>query len=174
MREQHVALLDERVGVKRDRGHLEPAFERPLVQRLDVAEHVLELEAARVHRPVGQGPEHERVVGVGAVAEADQHKGGRLAGRGQRRPKNQRSSGPSTSARRNGWRRAGRPSCSETRTSSSSAVVRSVERVLELVALERVVAGPRLVARPVLRVDGATDRPDAALLALDPDHDPLG
>ena len=53
-------------------------------------------------------------------------------------------------------------------------LVRRVERVLELVALEDVVAGARLVARPVLRVDRAADRPDAALLALDPDHDPLG
>jgi uncharacterized protein (DUF2126 family) len=53
-------------------------------------------------------------------------------------------------------------------------VVRGVERVLELVALEEVVAGARLVARAMLGIDGATDRPDAALLALDPDHDPLG
>ena len=49
-----------------------------------------------------------------------------------------------------------------------------VERVLELVALEHVVGRARLVARPVLRVDGAADAPDAAFLALDPDHDALG
>ena len=53
-------------------------------------------------------------------------------------------------------------------------VVGGVERVLELVALEHVVVGPGLVAFPVLRVDGAAHRPDAALLALDPDHDALG
>ena len=52
-------------------------------------------------------------------------------------------------------------------------LVRSLERVLELEALEDVVVGPRLVARPVLQVHGPADRPDPALLALDPDHDPL-
>ena len=119
VREQRVALLHERVRVQRDRRHLEPALERPLVQRLDVAEHVLELEAARVDAILGQGPEHEGIVGVGAVAEADQHRGGRLAAVAYRRPKNQRSSGLSTSARLNGWRRDCCPSCSETRRSSS-------------------------------------------------------
>ena len=69
-------LLHERVRVQRDRRHLEPPLERPLVQRLDVAEHVLELEAARVDAILRQGPEHERVVGVGAMAETDQHRGG--------------------------------------------------------------------------------------------------
>ena len=51
--------------------------------------------------------------------------------------------------------------------------VRRLERVAELVALEEIVVPVRLVAAPVLRVDGAADRPDAALLPLDPDHDAL-
>src|SRR5919109_5283840 len=51
--------------------------------------------------------------------------------------------------------------------------VRPLERVLELVALEDVVVAPRCVARPVLRVDGTADRPDAARLPLDPDEDAL-
>ena len=42
-------------------------------------EDVLELEAARVDAPRGERPEHERVVGIGAVAEADQHERRRLA-----------------------------------------------------------------------------------------------
>ena len=59
--------------MQRQRGHLEPALERPLVQRLDVREHVLELEAARVDPSRGEAPEHERVVGIRAMPEADQH-----------------------------------------------------------------------------------------------------
>ena len=74
MRQQRVAVLHERIRVQRDRGHLEPAAERPLVQRLDVLQHLLELEAARVDRAGRDRPEHERVVGIGAVAEANQHR----------------------------------------------------------------------------------------------------
>ncbi len=48
-----------------------------------------------------------------------------------------------------------------------------LERVFELVPLEDVVVGARLVARAVLRVDRAADRPQCTGLALDPDHDPL-
>ena len=53
-----------------------------------------------------------------------------------------------------------------------SAVGR-LERVAELVPLEEVVVAARLAARPVLGVDRATDRPERAFLALEPDHDPL-
>ena len=62
---------------ERDRGDLEPALEGPLVQRLDVPQHVLELEAARVDAPFREGPEHEGVIRVGAVAEVDEHGAGR-------------------------------------------------------------------------------------------------
>src|SRR4029450_9398575 len=48
--------------------------------------------------------------------------------------------------------------------------VRLLERVLELVALEQIVVGVRLLAATVLRVDGSPDSPDGAGLALDPDH----
>ena len=51
--------------------------------------------------------------------------------------------------------------------------VRRLERVAELVPLEEVVVAARLAARPVLWVDRATDRPERAFLALEPDHDPL-
>ena len=73
VRKQDVLVLHVRVRVERDRGHLEPALERPLVQRLDVLQHVLELEPARVDLARGEAPEHERVVRVGAMAEADEH-----------------------------------------------------------------------------------------------------
>ena len=51
--------------------------------------------------------------------------------------------------------------------------VRRFERVLQLVTLEQIVVSPRRVARPVLGVDRAPDRPHGALAPLDPDHDPL-
>src|SRR5262249_26872236 len=53
-------------------------------------------------------------------------------------------------------------------------LVRRVQGVLKLVPLEQVVVGPRIVGRPVLQVDRAPDRPEPALLALDPDLDALG
>src|SRR4029079_14328595 len=51
--------------------------------------------------------------------------------------------------------------------------VRALEHVLELMPLEDVVVASRLVARPVLRVHGAPDRPGSALHPLDPDDDAL-
>jgi hypothetical protein len=58
--------------VDRDGGDLQLAFHRPLVERLDVLEDVLEAVAARVdqRRVVREGVEHECVVGVGRVSEA--------------------------------------------------------------------------------------------------------
>src|SRR5439155_5156066 len=52
-------------------------------------------------------------------------------------------------------------------------LVRRVERALQLAPLEDLVDRARLVARPVLRVDGPAHRPETALLTLDPDHDAL-
>src|SRR5436309_788850 len=52
--------------------------------------------------------------------------------------------------------------------------VRASERVLELVALEDVVVGTGVLAAPVLRIDGAADRPEGSGLSLDPDHHALG
>src|SRR5262249_42717689 len=52
-------------------------------------------------------------------------------------------------------------------------LVRRLQRVAELVALEDVVVPPRLVAAPVLRVDRPADGPQRAREPLDPDHDPL-
>ena len=98
---------------------------------------------------------------------------GRSDDENQRRPKNQRSSGPSTSLRRNG----ALPDLVAVALGHADVVlerlVRRIEGVLELVPLEEVVVLARLVGRPKLRVDGAADRPHAALLALDPDLDAL-
>jgi len=52
-------------------------------------------------------------------------------------------------------------------------LVRGLECVVELKTLEEIVVSPRLVTRAVLRIDRATNRPERALLALDPDHDGL-
>src|SRR4029079_3648712 len=52
-------------------------------------------------------------------------------------------------------------------------VVRRLESVAELVALEDVVVRPRDRNDAVLRVDRASDCPERALPALDPDHDLL-
>ena len=79
VRKQEVAVLHEGVRVQRDRRRLQAPLERPLVQGLDVGQDVLELETARVDAPGGERPEHERVVGVWTVAEADQHGRRRLA-----------------------------------------------------------------------------------------------
>src|SRR2546423_10908744 len=53
-------------------------------------------------------------------------------------------------------------------------LVRLLQRVPELVALEDVVLPPRLARRAPVGIDGAAHRPDAALLPLDPDDDRLG
>ena len=76
VRQQDVPVLHERVGRERDRRHIEARLQRPLVQRLDVLGDELELESAVVDRALREGPEHERVVGVRAVADADLHEAG--------------------------------------------------------------------------------------------------
>src|SRR5439155_20804479 len=52
--------------------------------------------------------------------------------------------------------------------------VRCPDAVVQLVAFEQIVVSAWLVARSILRVHGATDGPQSALFALDPDHDGLG
>ena len=71
--QQQVAIGDVRVRAHRDRADLEPAFGRPVVQRLDVRDDLLELEPAHVHSPGLDRPEHERIVGVRAVSDPDPH-----------------------------------------------------------------------------------------------------
>src|SRR3954468_6290885 len=52
-------------------------------------------------------------------------------------------------------------------------LVRGRQTVAQLVACEQIVVATRLVARTVLRIDRAPDRPHGALFALDPDDDRL-
>jgi hypothetical protein len=52
-------------------------------------------------------------------------------------------------------------------------VVRRLQRVPQLVALEDPLVVPRLVGRPVLRVDHPPDGPDPPGTPFDPDDDPL-
>ena len=73
VRQDRVEVLHERIRRERHRCRLETPLERPLAERLDVIEDMLEFEAARVDRTRGERPEHEGVVGVRTMAEADQH-----------------------------------------------------------------------------------------------------
>ena len=73
--EQRVVLLHERVGGERDRGDLEARGARPLVERLDIRQNLLERESARIDEIRRQRPEHEGVIGIGAVADANLHWG---------------------------------------------------------------------------------------------------
>jgi len=77
---QHrVTILNVRIRMERDRGRLELAVDRPFVQRLDVAEHVLELEPARIDPLGGERPEHERIVWIRAMPKPNPHRA-RLTG----------------------------------------------------------------------------------------------
>ena len=67
--QQPVPVGQVGVGVDGQRGDLEPAVRGPAVEGLDVAQDVLETEAAGRDELLGQRVEHERVVGVRAVAQ---------------------------------------------------------------------------------------------------------
>ena len=71
MGEQGVVVLDERIRGERQRRDLEAPRTGPLVQGLDVREHLLALEPSRVYPVDGERPEHEGVVGVWTVSDAD-------------------------------------------------------------------------------------------------------
>ena len=55
-----------------DGGQLQLAGEGAAVERFDIDQLVDELVRAGVDLAVGQRVEHERVVGIGAVADADE------------------------------------------------------------------------------------------------------
>ena len=59
------------VGVNRDGRDLELRAGAPLVQRLDVGQLVDVAQVAGVDLALGERVEHERVVGIGAVGDAD-------------------------------------------------------------------------------------------------------
>ena len=52
-------------------GDFEFAFERALVQRFDVLDHMLDLEAAHIDLFMRKRVKHEGIVGIGAVANSD-------------------------------------------------------------------------------------------------------
>ena len=64
------------VGVDADGGDFQFAAERPAVERFDVLEFVDEAQAPRVDFVVSERVEHERIVGIRAVAEADEQGAG--------------------------------------------------------------------------------------------------
>ncbi len=68
---QRIAVVQEGVGMGRHGGDFQAPLKGPLVQGLDVCQHMGEAQVAggnRIHR---QGVEHEGVVRVGAVTDAD-------------------------------------------------------------------------------------------------------
>ncbi len=67
-----VLVVDQDVGSRGHRRHVELARPRPPVEGLDVLQYVLDLDPLRLHLAGGERVEHERVVGIGAVADADQ------------------------------------------------------------------------------------------------------
>ena len=81
VRQQGVAIGDVGVGMDRDRGDLELAAARALVQRLDVLKFVNVGEAFRVNPPVGERPEHEGIVRIRAVGDVNRGHAGPRAWR---------------------------------------------------------------------------------------------
>jgi hypothetical protein len=69
---QGVLVEQVGVGVDADGGDLKLAVEGAAVERLDVLQLVAKVAVPGVELVVGQGVEHEGVVGVRAVADADQ------------------------------------------------------------------------------------------------------
>jgi hypothetical protein len=70
-----IPVVDHRVGRRRDCRHLELRGARAAIEGFDVLEHVLDFDVARLHLPRGEGVEHEGVVGVRAMADADPRHG---------------------------------------------------------------------------------------------------
>ena len=73
MRQQDVLVGQMRVGMKRHGRDLVLALEGRAIQRLDVRQHVHELEVAAGHLAAGQAVEHERVVGIGRMGDMNLH-----------------------------------------------------------------------------------------------------
>jgi len=65
-----VAIGDQQVRRERHGGDVQLRGARAPIERLDVLEHVLDRDARHAHLARGERVEHERVVRVGAVADA--------------------------------------------------------------------------------------------------------
>ena len=71
-RHQRIAVLQVRIRVEGDRGHVEVGFaNRPVVQRLNVAKHMGELETRNANLVGRQTVEHECVVRIRTVCNLD-------------------------------------------------------------------------------------------------------
>ena len=69
-RHDPVAIRHREIGVRGDRGDREFAGDSAIVQALDVFEDMFHLVIADAHRALGEGAEHEGVVWIGAVPDA--------------------------------------------------------------------------------------------------------
>jgi hypothetical protein len=74
VRQEDVPVGQMRVRIERHRRDLVRAVERGAVQRLDVRQHMFELEARRRHFAAREAEEHERIVGIRAVRDSDFHR----------------------------------------------------------------------------------------------------
>ena len=64
--------MNQHVGSRGHRGHFQLPGAGPAIEGLDVFQHVLDLDARRAHLAGGERVEHERVVGIGAVTDANE------------------------------------------------------------------------------------------------------
>ena len=73
VRQQQIPIGEVGVGVERHGADLVLAFERRAIQRLDVRQHMLDLEIAGRDLAAGKAVEHEGVVGIRTVSDGDAH-----------------------------------------------------------------------------------------------------
>ena len=73
VRQQRVAILQMRIGVKGHGGDFVLAIKRGAVERLDVGQYLVDVDAVDLHGAARQPVEHERVIGVGTVGHGDFH-----------------------------------------------------------------------------------------------------
>ena len=73
--QQRVAIDQVCVGVERDGRDFVPALKGGTVQRLDIGQHLVDLDAVDANGAARQAVEHERIVRVRAVRDGDLHRG---------------------------------------------------------------------------------------------------
>jgi hypothetical protein len=70
-RHQHIAIGEISVTVKGQGGDLVSPLESCLIEGLDILQTVLDGESLGVEKPLGQGIEHEGIVGIRTVSNTD-------------------------------------------------------------------------------------------------------
>ena len=73
VRQQRVSIHEVRVRVERHGGDFVLPGERRAVERLDVGQHLLDVDALDLDGAGRQTIEHEGVVGIGTVGNGDLH-----------------------------------------------------------------------------------------------------